>query len=209
VVAKKSLGISSLGEIVERKIPIKLSIRKQGPGGSTAFATKCILDYYGAKIADIEKWGGRVDPVPYPNDPKRLNGLTEKIYDVVIDEGISAWIPSALQNGMTVLPLEDELYESLDRLGFKKLRIPKGKYGVSEDVPAIEFGGWLLCCRAILPDDVTYNITKAIDLQQIVIPTDDGTKLDMSRICKNTEEGPLSVRLHPGAEKYYVEHGYL
>jgi TRAP-type uncharacterized transport system substrate-binding protein len=147
--------------------------------------------------------------VPYPNDPKRLNGLNEKRYDVAIDEGISAWIPSALQNGMAFLPLEHKLYEALGRLGFRKSQIPKGKFGLTEDVPAVEFGGWLLCCRAILPDDVTYNVTRAIDLQQEVIPTDDGEKLNIARICRDTEEGPLLVPLHPGAEKYYVEHGYL
>ena len=31
----------------------------------------------------------------------------------------------------------------------------------------------------------------------------------MSRICRNTEEGPMCAPLHPGAERYYREMGYL
>jgi TRAP-type uncharacterized transport system substrate-binding protein len=31
----------------------------------------------------------------------------------------------------------------------------------------------------------------------------------MSSFCRSTEEGPLDIPLHPGAERYYREKGYL
>jgi len=31
----------------------------------------------------------------------------------------------------------------------------------------------------------------------------------MKQLCVNTESGPLDFPLHPGAEKYYREMGYL
>ena len=37
----------------------------------------------------------------------------------------------------------------------------------------------------------------------------DRRTVNMTNICRDTEEGPMHIRLHPGAERYYVEHGYL
>lgn len=206
---KKSLGITSLREIVDRRIPINLSTRGQGPHGSTVFAVTSVLSYYGLNIDDIEKWGGHVDRVPVPQDANRLNGLKQGTYDAVFDEGIDHWVKIALENGMTLLPLEDGAFDKMEKLGFWRTVIPEKKFtGLTEDVPAVEFGGWPLCCRADLPEDIAYHITKAIDDKKKFLPTD-RVKLKMSKICKDTDEGPFCVPLHPGADKYYREHDYL
>ena len=41
------------------------------------------------------------------------------------------------------------------------------------------------------------------------IPYDAAGVPPMSSFCRSTEEGPLDIPLHPGAERYYREHGYL
>jgi len=51
----------------------------------------------------------------------------------------------------------------------------------------------------------------AVELKQIREKSSyDATETpSMKQLCVNTESGPLDFPLHPGAEKYYREMGYL
>jgi hypothetical protein len=203
------LRVTSLGEIWRRKIPLKLSTRDQGREGTTVFAIREVLNCYGWSIEELAAIGGNVDAVSMPWHSRRLEGLQHKRYDAVFDEGLDSWAELALAQGMSFLPLEDHVFNDMERLGFRRSMIPKNKFkGLTRDVPALEFGGWALYCRADFPEELAYWIVKAIDEKRDVIPVD-GDRLEMSRICRDTEEGPLCIPLHPGAEKYYKEAGYL
>jgi len=63
--------------------------------------------------------------------------------------------------------------------------------------------------RADMPDNVAYAICEAIDKRQEFIPTDNYKPLDIAQLCANDEEAPYDVPLHPGAERFYRERGYL
>lgn len=207
---KRALKIKSLKDIAERKLPLKLSTRLQGREGTTDFTIRKILNLYGWNLDQlVESWGGKVDRVRIPHDPMRLGGLRDGFYDAVFDEGLRPWGRLAMAQDMTFLPLEDEVLKKMEYLGFRRTIIPKSEFETLEqDVPALEFGGWSLYCKADTPDEIAYIIVKAIDQMRQSIPVD-GEKLEMSMICRDTEDGPLYVPLHPGAEKYYQEHGYL
>jgi TRAP-type uncharacterized transport system substrate-binding protein len=164
---------------------------------------------YGWSLDQVESWGGKVDRVRTPHDPRRLEGLSEGFYDAIFDEGLRPWGRVAMEQDMTFLPLEDEVFKEMGYLGFRRTVIPKSEFeSLQEDVPALEFGGWSLYCREDTPDELAYMIVKAIDEMKETIPVD-GEKLEISRICRDTEGGPLYIPLHPGAEKYYKEHDYL
>ena len=157
----------------------------------------------------LEAFGGKADAVSMPWHARRLDGLKQNRYDAVFDEGLDSWAELALAQGMSFLPLDDHVFDHMAKFGFRKSIIPKEKFkGLTADVPALEFGGWALYCRADLPEDLAYQIVKAIDQRRDSIPVD-GDKLDMSRICRDTEEGPLCIPLHPGAERFYKDAGYL
>jgi len=206
---KQGLGAKSLREIGEKKVPLKLSTRGQGPEGSTVFTMEHVLALYGWSFDDVLEWGGTVDRVPTPGDPRRMEGLEQDVYDAVFDEGIKTWTNEALAQDMILLPLEDATFAHMERLGFARTIIPQTMFqSLNEDVPALEFGGWPLFCRADFPDELAYIVVQAIDARQETMPVD-GDRLDMTRICRNTEEGPMCVPLHPGAERYYKEKGYL
>ena len=206
---KRDLGVRSLREIGAKKIPLNLSTRGQGPEGTTVFTIRTILSFYGWRVEDVQAWGGSVDAHPIPEHPKRREGLEKGLFDSVFDEGIRHWADLAIAKDMIFLSLEDGLFAELERLGFRRVIIPKAAFeGLGEEIHAVEFGGWPLYCRADLPDEMAYLIVKAIDLRKETIPVD-ADRLDMSRICRDTEEGPLCIPLHPGAERYYKEKGYL
>jgi len=205
----RNLGVTSLGEIRDKKIALKVSTRDQGPEGTTVFAIRMILGCYGWTLDELESFGGKVDAVSMPWHSMRLEGLKQNRYDAVFDEGLDSWAELALTQGMSFLPLDDHVFDHMEKLGFRKALIPKEKFpGMSENIPALEFGGWALYCRADLPEELAYLIVKAIDQRRDSIPVD-GDRLDMSRICRDTEEGPMCIALHPGAARYYKNAGYL
>jgi len=73
----------------------------------------------------------------------------------------------------------------------------------------VDFSGWPICCHAEMPEEVAYALCEAIALRRDSIPVDQEGPLEAPSLCTDTEEGPLNVPLHPGAERYYREKGYL
>ncbi len=206
---RRDLGVRSLEEIGEKKLPLRLSTRGQGPEGTTEFTIRRILNLCGWNLEDVEQWSGTVDQVPVPSHPRRMEGIRQGAYDAVFDEGITGWTADALARDMVLLPLQPPVFAEMEQLGFRRSTIPKSAFpALDADVPALEFGGWPLFCRADFPDDLAYAVVKAIAARKDTMPVD-GDRFDMSRICRNTEEGPMCIPLHPGAERYYREEGYL
>jgi hypothetical protein len=78
-----------------------------------------------------------------------------------------------------------------------------------EDVPTLDFSGWPMVVRADMPDDVAYALCEAIEARRDLMPTDNYKPLDVAQLCANDEEAPRDVPLHPGAERFYGERGYL
>ena len=206
---KRDLGVKSLEEIGEKKLPLMLSTRGQGPEGTTEFTIRRILNLCGWSLEEVEQWGGSVDQVSTPSHHRRMEGIERGAYDAVFDEGVTGWTAEALARDMILLPLQPSVFADMEHLGFPKSMIPKSVFpALDADVPALEFGGWPLFCRADFPDELAYAVVKAIDTRKDTMPVD-GDRFDMSRICRNTEEGPMCAPLHPGAERYYRENGYL
>ena len=51
---------------------------------------------------------------------------------------------------------------------------------------------------------------EALDARRDTIPSDEGTPpLPVHLMCKDTREGPLDIPLHPAAEAFWRERGYL
>ena len=206
---RRDLGVRSLEEIGERRLPLRLSTRGQGPEGTTEFTIRRVLELCGWSLDDVEQWGGSMDKVPVPSHPRRMEGIEQGTYDAVFDEGIKSWTGEALAKDMVLLPLQPSVFAAMDQQGFPRSTIPKSEFpALDADVPALEFGGWPLFCRTDFPDDLAYAVVKAIAARKDTMPVD-GDRFDMSRICRNTDEGPMCIPLHPGAERYYREAGYL
>jgi TRAP-type uncharacterized transport system substrate-binding protein len=50
-----------------------------------------------------------------------------------------------------------------------------------------------------------------MDARRDRIPSEDanGKPLPLEKLCKDSKEGPLYLPLHPAAERYWRERGYL
>jgi TRAP-type uncharacterized transport system substrate-binding protein len=56
---------------------------------------------------------------------------------------------------------------------------------------------------------MAYHIAGVLDKIREEIPYDATETPSITQLCTNTEAGPLDFPLHPGAERYYREKGYL
>ena len=69
----------------------------------------------------------------------------------------------------------------------------------------MELRDQVIVCRAEMPDDVIYEITKSIDAHKSAMT--DNAQGQVDPIVRQWETS--IVPLHPGAERYYREAGYL
>ncbi len=204
-------GITSLADIKARKIPLKLSLREERDH-STRALTDQLFSLYGFSLQDIESWGGTFQYVGPPGDIRRINAMKAGEIEAILDEGIShnEWFEQALANGWKAIELEPEITAELEKLGWRRVVIPKGRYPhLTHDYACLDFGGWPLYTRADLPDDAAYTMVAAIAAREGQIPWEEGAYTGIGQLGQDTEATPLDVPLHPGAERWYREHGYI
>jgi hypothetical protein len=205
----KKVGGHSLEEIVTKKIPLRLSTRRRWRYSHVLCIVDEVLKASGWGLKELKGWGGTIVEVSHPGEQERLDGIRSGKIDTVFDEGIKSWGNAALEAGMEFLVPSDKVFRRIERLGFRRAPMPQKRFPLlPEGITAIDFGGWPIFCSAKLPSDVAYAVVQAIERRQNHIPVDSGC-LKLSEICRDTEEGPLDVPLHPGAKRFYEEKGYL
>jgi len=102
-------GVTSLEEIRERRVPLRVSLRKQ-QGHSTHFYVEHVLNAAGFSLDDIRSWGGEIRyDARIPQDSERLGAIERGEIDAVFDEAINRWIYQALDHGIRPLSLDEPL----------------------------------------------------------------------------------------------------
>ncbi|MFO0986303.1 MAG: TAXI family TRAP transporter solute-binding subunit [Alphaproteobacteria bacterium] len=220
---RKDLGITSIRQLKDQKVPLKMSTAPIHIGHPVGWVLDMLLAEYGMEIEDFERWGGMVtsgdrqpnflEKVP-AGRRDRVSAMKDGTLNAVFDEALMTlpWKQIADAVDLTFLPVERDVLQALDRkYGIRATTIPKGSLrGVDRDLPCIDFAGWIIYCREDLPDDLVYMAVGAIEQQRLQIEslfqpgqglTD---SIDMSKIWRGTE-----LPLHPGAERYYREKGYM
>jgi TRAP-type uncharacterized transport system substrate-binding protein len=201
-------GLKSLGEIKEKKYPLRLSIRED-PTHSTRVLVDQTLTAYGMSLKDIESWGGSLQLNGGPGDQRRMDALRAGTIDAVFDEGLVLWFDQALDSGMKPVTLDDFAFKFLvDELGWRKYTIQPGRYkNLKQPYTCIDYSGWPLYTRASLPDEDAYTICDAILARQDEIYWE-ASYTGVGQLGRDTDATPRDVPLHPGAEKWYREHGF-
>jgi TRAP-type uncharacterized transport system substrate-binding protein len=210
----ESLGVSSLEEIKNKRLPLRLST---GPTGASdlidspvTFMVHSALKAAGFSFADIRKWGGKIQEVSRPSHPDRRAGIENGSINAVFDEGIKSWGQTALDKGFRYLPIRGAVLKRLRALGYRPGVLPQTYFkGLSGSIPTIDFSGWPMVVRADMANDLAYALCEALELRRKVIPTDNFKPLQIAQLCANDDEAPFDVPLHPGARRFYRERGYL
>ena len=136
-------------------------------------------------------------------------------FDVIIGSGVLAnnpegnmWYEMSLKRDLVFLPLPEDLRQKLAKEeGVQLVEIPfRYMRGVGDvPVPTVGSSGDFVYGRDDLPDQFTYEVARALDehhglLKWGVVPF----SYDPTTVADGG-----GVPLHPGAERYYRERGYL
>jgi len=198
-------GLTSLAQIVERRYPLRLSIRED-PTHSTRVLVDQTLDAYGFSLAQLESWGGSLQLNGPPFDQRRMNALHAGEIDAIFDEGIRTWFDDALAVGMAPIELEEGVMRQLEAIGWRPVVIPAGMFpSLKADYGCIDYSGWPLYTRADLSDEDAYRVCAAIHARADEIPWEPSFT-DIDQLGRDTEATPLDVPLHAGAARWYDEH---
>jgi TRAP-type uncharacterized transport system substrate-binding protein len=203
-------GLKSLHEIRERRFPLRVSMR-----GQRDHALHPIVDQVfaavGFSLADIVTWGGEVrydDGLPLNSN--RFGAMQRGEVDMIIDEAVRGWINTAAGSGMRALPLDETTLAKLESIGLRRAVIPKERYlNLAEDVPALDFSGFLVYTHADVPEAIVTSICAALEARKDRIGWQEPGPLPLDRMCRDTPAGPLMIPLHPAAEKFWRQRGYL
>ncbi len=200
-------GLRSLAEIKEKRYPLRLSIREDRTH-STRVLVDQTLAAYGITLADIESWGGSFQLNGPPGDKRRLDALHAGTIDAIFDEGLVLWFEEALAAGMEPIPLEDFALKKLEAIGWRRVVIPAGRFPhLKSDYVCLDYGGWPLYTRASLPDEDAYKVCDALQERNGEIFWE-SSYTGIGQLGQDTEATPRDVPLHPGAAKWYEEHGF-
>jgi hypothetical protein len=211
--AAKKTGVTSLAQMAKMiKAGKSFKVAAPKPGLSDLPLVNAIMGFYGISLADIDKAGGKVFNANYSD---MVSLYKDHHVDFVFTQ---LALPGAAITEMTISrptgmlkvadDCIDEMHKSLgsmSREGGRHL-IPKGTYkGLDQDVPTVVTAGEMLVGKHV-SDQVAYTITKII--------CENTDKLYQINVANKTfipKEGwkNVAVPLHPGAEKFYKEAGYM
>lgn len=211
---REESGITSLKQIAERRAPLRFSTPPPESRHPASVIANQVLQAYGASFEQIEQWGGQLlrDRPRNQNDPN--TPPVDPSFDAIFDEAIMThrWQRIFTNHKMRVLPIDDDVLDAFVARGFRRGVItPDRLPGLTEEIPTLDFSGWLLFCRADLPDEIAYLTIAGLEEQrdaiQAMFPDFRAGltgQITLASACQNT-----GLPLHPGAAQYYREHGYL
>ncbi|MBM2811101.1 MAG: hypothetical protein HW416_1860 [Chloroflexi bacterium] len=204
-------GIRSLADVKERQYPLRLTLRFQRDHGIQWYLDE-LLKVYGFTLDDIIRWGGTVSYDPWlPMEPQRLERVKNDEVDAMFEEATDNWIEKAISLGMRILPLDEPVLSALEDVGFRRSMLHKAQFpSLPADTPTLDFSGWPVYTHADVDEELIYCFCEGMDRARAVIPWEEpGQPLPLETMCKDSPATPMDVPLHPGAERYWREAGYL
>ena len=128
---------------------------------------------------------------------------------------VPQWRELVAKVPMLFLAYEDDALDFLEKkYGLRRATLPTGYLSVPTDVPCVDFSNWAVLVREDMDDALAYRIT-AIMVEQRAELEGRFKHLPPEIAPMTYPIDPYSMwkgvgaPLHPGAERYYREHGYM
>jgi TRAP transporter TAXI family solute receptor len=205
-VASSKLGISSVREIREKKIPVKIYTQPVGALGE--FAGRQLLRAIGTSYNDVRAWGGSTAHVGYNVIVDAFkDGRADVLFAVITPKHPSV---SEIANDGNVkfLGLDPETTKALLPLGYAAATMPANTFK-SQPEPVVTVGfPTVLITNKEMPDAVAYTVTRTvIENKDALVRGHAG----LAEFDPKTAWQPdkVGIPLHPGAEKAYREKGWM
>ncbi len=198
--ARKESGITSIAKVKQQKLPVRIF---DNGGGMTV-----ILDYYGITADDIVSWGGKMRV--------SLEDAIKGDFDLIIgfmaspslNPESSYWTTLSEKFDLYFMELPEELLDKIAEQNVDaELVIARNQLlrGMDRWIKTLGRSGESIFARGDTPEQAAYDLAKAMDENRgalkwfIRVYT-----YDSKTVWQN-----FGVPLHPGAERYYREVGYI
>ena len=201
-------NVSTIEEIFEQKLPLRIGC---SPVGSRdAQAAYLLLEYFGGTQEDLESWGGAITNQSGSENEAALQDGKIDFYIDHTSSSSSTMAEIATTCDVTFLQWGDETIDwFVTEKGFSRVPVPANSFKGQENELVLPGSPDCIFCKESLGEDVVYQITKTlcenrdnlVNTYNTLAPWDVATCMDSEKIGGNS--------LHPGAEKYYKEMGYL
>lgn len=211
---RKSLGIKSLADLRERRLPLRIAMSPDEGRAHYGYASRLLLESHGIQLEDIAAWGGEI--VFGERPPDCVQWMVEGKVDAVLHEAIMVppWHELAARGEIDFLSFDPVALERMAALGIPPAILPAGYFeGQDKDVQALEFSDFLVFCRDDLPEDVAHTIVSAmIDSREGFERAYRHVPANRSPVTYPLEPAAMArtiIPLHQGAERSYREGGWL
>lgn len=205
-VAGKKLPITSIKEIKDKKIPLKMFTQPVGSLGE--FAGRQLLRSTGVSYADIKSWGGSTQHVGYNVIVDAFkDGRADILFAVITPKHPSV---SEIVSSVDVkfIGLDPATVSTLAPLGYNAATMPAETFkGQTEPVKTVGFPTVLITNKE-LPDAIAYTVTKAVvDNKDALVRGHAGLVEFDPKVA--WQPSRVGIPLHPGAERVYREKGWM
>jgi len=173
-----------------------------------------VLKQYGGSLAMLQDWGGQVTFSGKTTEgiPLMIAGQVEAVFNEA--QMMPMWDQLIAKTDVNFLSVDDKIIDRLDKkFALGKVVIGTERFpSLTRDISTVGFGGWLLFGNAELPHEIAYKVTQAaIETRHAIEKKYGGGKfaslaaeIRPEAMCRN-----CLIPLHPGAEAYYRDSGYL
>jgi TRAP-type uncharacterized transport system substrate-binding protein len=207
---RQETKLKTFSDIRARKFPLRVSLRGQ-PDHSLHVIINHVLAAAGFSLDDVRSWGGEVrydGGMPY--GANRIGAIERGEIDAIFDEGASAWGNMALELGMSFLSLDETILRRLEAVGLRRGLIERKYFPkLGADIATLDFSGWPIYTRENTSDELVVDFCRALEASKDRVPWAKDAPLPLAQMVRDTPEGHLEVPLHPAAEQFWREMGYL
>jgi TRAP-type uncharacterized transport system substrate-binding protein len=207
----RAAGVHDLAELAEARPALTVSLRGGRPNHLIHLVLDDVLAAAGLSLADIESWGGtlRYDE-GLPHSAGRTGAMRSGAVDAIFDEGVYNWVEAATGAGVRFLAITGEVRSRLAAMGYRPGTLTKARYpALDDDVPTIDFSGWLIFTRADTPDHLVTEFCEALAAARGRIAWQGGPALPLERMCADALDAPVPLPFHPAARATWQRHDLL
>lgn len=204
----KKHNVSTIEEIFEQKLPLRIGC--SAVGSMDAEGAYLLLEYFGVTQEDLESWGGSITNQSGSENEAALQDGKIDFYIDHTSSSSSTMAEIATTCDVTFLQWGDELIDwFVTEKGFQRISVPADSFKGQTNELILPGSPDSLFCREDLSEEIVYQITKSLcENRDNLVATYNSLEPWDVETCMDTEKiggNPL----HPGAERYYREMGYI
>lgn len=200
VAIRKELGVKDFATIKQKQMPVRI----MGSDGNMM----AILKYYGITAEDIKAWGGKTGVSVDDAIKGDFDIISGFLASPALNPESAWWTTISQKYDLYFMEFPEELLKTIASQNVDAEMVTAYNSllkGVNRRIKTVGRSGEAIFARNDTPDQAAYDIAKAVDENHgalkwfIRIYT-----YDTKTVWSN-----FGVPLHPGAERYYREAGYL